>query len=287
MKTSGKTKQQLITAEYPHYFNLLHTVRSIYRNIRSHGFLIRLLMRIELTAQFKKTILGQSWLLINPLINLAIWLLFKYSGVFQPGNTGIAYPAYLLLSLSLWTFFVGFFEYIGNSLTQSARILREVQLPVEVIVAQKVAANWVSFAIPLLLNIVVLLLFGVRFTLSSLLFIPALFPLMLLGVLLGLFFSLIEVVAHDIYLLFRRSLKLLMYLTPVVYSQSIESQLLQTIMHYNPLTSLLVLPRNLLVGIPVGNWSNFALWTGIVVILFIVVLQLFYHSARYTIERIV
>jgi lipopolysaccharide transport system permease protein len=119
-----------------------------------------------------------------------------------------------------------------------------------------------------------------------LLSIPALLPLILLGMSIGIFISLIEVVFNDILLIAGQGMTLLMYLTPVVYSEQVNSTLLRTVIQFNPLTYLIGVPRNLLVGLPVENWG--AYWLSAVgsALVFLAVVWLFFRSVSKIIERI-
>jgi lipopolysaccharide transport system permease protein len=144
----------------------------------------------------------------------------------------------------------------------------------------------VHFAIPLALNLLVLLWMGVGFSMQSMLFIPALIPLILLGMAIGIFISLIEVVFNDILLIASQGMTLLMYLTPVVYSPNVNSSFLQAAFKYNPLTYLLSVPRNLLVGLPVEHWDRYWISSGVAVAIFLAVVWFFFRSVFKIVERI-
>ena len=272
--------------QFAYLFNIIGTWKQIFRNLKRSKELLYQLFYINLTSQFKKTILGSSWLFFDPVISILVWLLLHKAGVFTPGEMNIPYPAYILLSMSIWTFFVGFFNTIGTSVTEAGRMLLEVSFPMEIKIAEKSLINVVNFIIPLLISVVVLIILGVSFTLQSLLFIPALIPLAFLGMSIGIFSSLIEVVFHDLFLLIKRSLRLLMYITPIVYSKNVNSDILQTIMKYNPLNYLISLPRELLTNNEVTNISSYWISCAIALLAFLVVMQIYYHTVNKVIEKI-
>jgi lipopolysaccharide transport system permease protein len=254
--------------------------------LRNNRYLIIRLFQLSLTEQFKRTFLGSLWLVLGPLLGIIIWLILNYTGLYNPGETGIPYPAYLLLSMTLWNFFTGFFRLLSTTVTESGRFLLEVPFQMEAKLAEKTLLALVHLAIPMALNIIVLSLMGISFSLNSLLSIPALLPLILLGMSIGIFISLIEVVFNDILLIAGQGMTLLMYLTPVVYSEQVNSTLLRTVIQFNPLTYLIGVPRNLLVGLPVENWG--AYWLSAVgsALVFLAVVWLFFRSVSKIIERI-
>lgn len=256
------------------------------RSVKSNKQLIKQLLYLSLTEQYKKTILGSLWLFINPLLSIFIWLIMNYSGIYNPGETSIPYVGYILLSMSIWLFFTSFFKHLATSVTESGRMLMEAPFEMEVKIVEKILLNIINFAIPLSINIVILLILGVKFNFGALLFLPALIPLMLIGISIGVFFSLIEVVFNDIYLIVNQGMNVLMFLTPVVYTDKVDSDLLQTVIKYNPLSYLISVPRNLLVGNPVEDLTGYWIASLVAVILFIGVIHFFFNSVYKIVERI-
>lgn len=257
-------------------FNTIHRTRH----------LIWQLFIISLTNQYKKTLLGSVWIVLGPILSVTIWLILNYTGIYKPGETNVPYVGYLLLSMSIWIFFTNFFKLIATSVTESGSMLMEMPFDMEAKIVEKVLLSIVSFIIPLTLNIIVLLILGVSFSWSSILFIPTIIPLILLGITIGVFVSMIEVVFNDILLIASQGLTLLMYLTPVVYTDKVESEFLQTAISVNPLTYLLGVPRNLLVGEPVIHWNEYFLSTALTLVLFVVVIHFFFGSVYKIVERI-
>lgn len=256
------------------------------RSVKSNKQLIKQLLYLSLTEQYKKTILGSLWLFINPLLSIFIWLIMNYSGIYNPGETSIPYVGYILLSMSIWLFFTSFFKHLATSVTESGRMLMEAPFEMEVKIVEKILLNIINFAIPLSINILILLILGVKFNFGALLFLPALIPLMLIGISIGVFFSLIEVVFNDIYLIVNQGMNVLMFLTPVVYTDKVDSDLLQTVIKYNPLSYLINVPRNLLVGNTVEDLTGYWIASLVAVILFIGVIHFFFNSVYKIVERI-
>ncbi len=257
-------------------------IASIIRNKQ----LIKQLLFLSLTEQYKKTWLGSLWLVVNPILSIIIWLIMNFSGIYQPGETSIPYVGYILLSMSIWLFFVSFFKHIATAVTESSRMLMEAPFEMEAKLVEKILLNIINFMIPLSINIIVLLAMGVSFGWSSLWFMPALIPLMLLGIAIGVFFSLIEVVFNDIYLIVNQGMGVLMFLTPVVYTTKVDSEFLQSIIQVNPLTYLISIPRDLLIGDEVLNWTPYWIASGFALFVFILVIHFFFNSVYKIVERI-
>lgn len=266
---------------------IISTWLNIFRNIRNNTELVKQLLILSLTQQYKKAILGSAWLILSPLFTIAVWIILNSSGIYKPGETAIPYAAFVLLSVTIWNFFISFFRTIGKSVSESGKMLMECAFPIEVAVFERILLSIINFTIPLVLNFIVLIIFDVSFGISSFLFIPSIIPLMLLGISIGMFISLFEVVFNDIFLVLMQGINILMYLSPVVYSPKVESAFLQTIIKYNPLTYLISVPRDYLIGsTPEVSMTGFWYATIATVVIFIFVVEFYLSSVNKIIEKI-
>lgn len=213
---------------------------------REYRFLLYKLTVTSLTIQFKKSFLGATWLFIQPIITVFAWVLLHSAGLFNPGTTGVPYPAYVLLSTTIWSLFVGLYQHTSHILVGNAQVLLQHQFPREVYILEKMAVAFFNFAIPFMFSLIVLLLYGISFSWTAILFPLALIPLVLFGTAIGILFALLKAVTSDLNNFFDKAIVLVMYITPVVYANDPGSTLLQTIIRWNPLTYLLSFPRDLL-----------------------------------------
>jgi lipopolysaccharide transport system permease protein len=266
--------------------NIIQTWKTVIFNIIHHWDLVKELVRVDLLGQFKKSFIGASWLIIFPLLNVVIWLLLNMAGVFNPGDTGIPYPAYVLLSTSIWTFFFGFYDTISRSLTQGGQVFIQTKFPHEVIFVQKIIVHLINFSIPFILILIVLMLFGIQFYWTSLLFPLVILPIIFLGASIGLVFSLFDIVAMDINSLFNKVMSMLIYITPIVYSDKVDSSVLQSIINYNPLTYILGSARDILIKGSLYQPEKYFLCAGISLVIFIICVRLFYVAEAKVMERI-
>jgi homopolymeric O-antigen transport system permease protein len=259
---------------------------TVFRNVKQYRFLLKEMVKATLTSQYKRSLLGISWLFITPVLTILAWLLLHSSGIFNPGDTGIPYPAYVLLSTAIWTFFVSFYKLISDALILNGKLFIQLRFPHELLIWEKMIIAVINFTIPLLVSIIVLLFFDVSFSWHIVLFPFALIPLMLFGAAVGIFFSLLKVVAIDLNNFFDHVIILLMYATPVVYSERIDSKLLQSIMEWNPLTYLISFPRELLISGHFYAPVKFLYVSLGVTVLFLFMLRYFLKAESKVIERL-
>ena len=229
--------------------SMIKTFRQTILNLHRYRFLSWQLVRSNLVGGYKRSFIGLGWMLILPIITVFTWILLNGAGVVDPGDTSIAYPAYVLLSTSIWGFFMELYRTSSKVLTERGRMVVMNSFPYEVLLMEKVIVHLINFSIPLALNIIVLLIFGVKFQWYSLLLFPiSLLPLFLLGLGIGMVISVLRVIAVDICTLVDEGMKVLMFLTPVVYAPKIETGWLAFFNKYNPLAYLISFSRELLIN---------------------------------------
>jgi lipopolysaccharide transport system permease protein len=216
------------------------------RNLRKYAYLLQQLVIVDITNAYKRSFIGLSWLVITPIASVLIWVLLNGAGIMEPGKTDIPYPAYVLLSTSIWSFFQGAYQVTSNVISNSGRFMVTAKFPHEVLVVEQVMVHAINFIIPFFVNILVLLGYGISFSWVALLFPLTLLPLLLLGTGLGLLVALLRVVAVDFSKLADQCVTFLMFLTPIIYAPKINLTLLASIVKYNPLTYLIGFSRNLL-----------------------------------------
>lgn len=209
------------------------------------------------------------------------------AGIIEPGNTAIPYPAYVLLSTSIWGFFVGIYQSTSNVLRNRGNMITMACFPHEVLVLEKIWVHLIRFSIPFAINLVVLLLFGVDFTWVAILFPLTLIPLLVLGVGIGLIISLFRIVAVDIAQLFDRGIGFLMFLTPIIYTDEVKIKWLSKIINYNPLTYLVGFSRDVLTQGTFFEPATYGICILLTFIFFLFALRIFLNGEPRTIERLI
>jgi len=227
------------------------------KNIKDSKELIWQLFRRDFIMAYKKSFLGMTWIFISPAIGIISWVFMNATGILQPGDVGIPYPAYVLLSTSVWGLFQGFFTSASMTLSAGAGFIMQVKYPHEALLVKQTAEHLANFLLGFLLNIIVLIAFGVIPSWKIIFFPVVILPLFFLGAGIGLLVSVISVVALDVTKGVSFMFTILMYITPVIYSSKVSNPLLQKVMYYNPLTYLVGNVRDLIIY---GRFENITLF---------------------------
>lgn len=203
----------------------------------------RLLVR-DIRAQYRQSFLGLFWA-FTPAILTALTLTFaRNAGVVNIGDTPIAYPAYVMFSMSLWQTFSEAVTLPVSGVVNAKPMIAKISFPRESIILAKIGEVLFNFSIKLLLIIGLFIVFRVSVPWSVLLAPVAILHLVLFGISLSLFFAPIGALYGDV----SRALPVIMapwlLLTPVLYPPP-ESGLFSVIVNLNPVTPLLVTVREL------------------------------------------
>ncbi len=282
-QTNFMSKKKIeITPETSKKVNGIKSIRAIKENYD----LIKQLTKIDLLSQYKKSFTGFAWMVINPLFTIVIWLFLHKAGLFNPGDTTIPYTAFLLISVTLWNFTLGYCLSISTLITTSAKLIIHNNFPHEVVIIQKTLVHTITYLITILIVLLSLAFFKVYPTFQILLMPLTIIPAILFWLGTGLLLAVIEVVAIDIYNVLIKATALVIYITPVIYSSNIESSLIRNVIEYNPLAYIFITTRELAIG---GNPSfdtNFWISSLLCSVFFLIAYRIYKINEQKLIERI-
>lgn len=259
----------------------------LFTNIISSRELIWQLFRRDFFMSYKKSFLGFSWMIITPVMGIISWVLMNATGILTPGNVGMPYPAYVLLSSSIYGLFMNFYSGASGTLSAGSGFIFQVNFSHDALLAKQILLQMANFLITLLITILVLLFFGVYPSWMILLFPILIIPMMLLGAAIGLVTSVVSVVASDIQKGIGFIMGLLMYITPVIYSPDVKNPILHDIIKWNPLTYLIGAVRDSMIYGRIDHFDRFLISAGFSLILFLLAWRLFYVTEERVIERMI
>jgi ABC-2 type transport system permease protein len=234
----------------------------------SRELFVNLTLR-ELRGKYKRSLLGWTWSLLNPLATMVIFtLVFAYFLKVKPppGNpSGIDFFAFFLLAgLLPWNYLSMGMSGSMGALIGNSNLIKKVYFPREVLVASSVASWLVSFLIELGV-LAVALLAGRHMVL------PWLIPLLVLVAIqtvfvvgLGLLLSVLNVYFRDVQHLIGIVLQIWFYCTPIVYPiETVRSALsghafLFTLYTLNPMVRFVAAYRACLYDMRLPGWHDVA-----------------------------
>lgn len=246
-----------------------------------------LLVRRNITTQYKQTILGPLWYILQPLITMVMYIVV-FGGIANISTDGLPQPLFYLGGICLWQYFSDCLTKTSATFTDNAGIFGKVYFPRLIVPLSTVISNLLRFAIQFALFLVVYAIYqlwvipgGIQTNLYALL-LPLL-VLMLAGLALGfgILFSSLTTKYRDLQLLLTYFVSLWMYATPIIYPLSaITNPKLHFIMSLNPLTGIVEAFKYGFLGAGEFSWGLLAYSFAFMVVLLAVGVVIFNRVQR-------
>lgn len=205
--------------------------------------LFRNLTLRELRGKYKRSALGWSWSLVNPLATMGIFaIVFHFVLRIEPDvgdPSGLkSFPFFLLAALLPWNFLLsGVMNGMGAPIANGG-LIKKVYFPREILTASVVASWAVQFAIELAVLTVALLLVGnVAFQYIPVVLVVVLIQMLFIyGIALGL--GAMNVYFRDVQHFLGLFMQLWFYATPVVYPHHYVPRYAHVVGHRIPFARL-------------------------------------------------
>lgn len=208
-------------------------------------------IRDDFRARFVRSKLGALWMIVNPLINAAIFalVLAEVMSAKLPGMTNdkFGYALYLMAGMLAWSLFS---EVVSRSVTifvENANLLKKLVFPRICLPLTVIGSALIN---NLLLFAAILVIFGVLGHVPGItvLWVPVLMIVPLaLGAGMGMILGVFHVFVRDVGQLVPVILQLGFWLTPIVYLPSILPGHLARILRRNPITAIVESYQNVMV----------------------------------------
>lgn len=229
--------------------------------------LLRTLVRRDLEARYKGSVLGNLWPLLNQLSQLFIYtyvfsivLKVKLSLKGLPADSSIAFGLWLFAGLLPWIAFTGGLTQAANSIVGQPNLVKKVVFPLGLLPLVPILSSFIESSLGLAALIVLV-------AVSSQTLYPtlALLPLvwltqLLLTAGLGYLVAGLTVFLRDIPQTLTVILNLWFYLTPIVYPTSVIPEAWRNwVFWLNPVAAISEVYRDLVLVGQVNHWGEWGI----------------------------
>jgi len=204
--------------------------------------LLFLLVKRDITASYKQTILGPIWFFVQPLLT-AITFMFVFGTLAGLSTNGVPMMLFYLSGITIWNYFSDCLNKTATVFRDNAGIFGKVYFPRLIMPLSIVLSNLVRFLIQFLLFLVVWIFYWVtteslqpNWFLLTLPFLVMLMAMMALGS--GLAISALTTKYRDLVFLLGFAVQLLMYATPVIYALNTLPPKWAWVIRANPLSAV-------------------------------------------------
>ncbi|XVX19333.1 ABC transporter permease [Actinomycetota bacterium] len=213
------------------------------RAIYERRGILKILVRRDLRVRYARSVLGYLWTILDPLAMALIYFMI-FAVMFPRTDPGHKpYFLFLIVGLLVWQWFSGAVTETGRALLVEQKLVRSTSLPRELWVIRVVIAKGIEF----LLSLPILAAFTAWYAFTGeaqlnwrLVFFPvAILQQFLLLVGIGLLLAPITVLMDDMTRVVRIILRMMFYMTPVIFVFTKAPPWLQSVFKLNPVTGLL------------------------------------------------
>lgn len=207
------------------------------RDVWDYRELLYFLVWRDVKVRYKQTVLGVTWVALQPLATTIVFTLI-FGNLAKMPSDNLPYAVFALAGLLPWNYFSGAVGRGSQSLVGSANLISKVYFPRLIIPVSGVLGGLVDFAIVFVMLVVLLFFYGYYPALSWLL-LPF-FLLLAIATALGvsLWLSALNVQYRDVGYLIPFFLQLWFFATPVVYPSSLIPAPWNVLYALNPMTGV-------------------------------------------------
>lgn len=199
----------------------------------------------DVKVKYKQTALGIVWVVLQPILTVAIFSLFFGRALNVP-SAGLPYPVFVFSGLLLWNVFSSGVNTAGNSMLTHAPIIKKIYFPRIIIPISSILVSVIDFLIAFIVFVMMLIYYHVSVDITALsVFWPLAIILTLAGsVGISCWLAALTVKYRDFRFVVPFVLQIALFVSPVIYPTSIlKDNLLNYVFALNPMYSAITFFR--------------------------------------------
>lgn len=251
-----------------------------FKEIWRYRDLISLFVKRNIVVQYKQTILGPLWYIIQPVLTV-IMNMVVFGGIAKMSTDGVPQALFYMAGNVCWFYFSDCLNQTSSTFTANQGMFGKVYFPRLVVPISTVLSNLLRFGIQFALFVAIYLYFlftGADIMPSAIVNFPVSFPVIVsvivnvivfvivflmmvlmlagLGLGFGILISSLTTKYRDLTILFTFIVQLWMYATPIVYPISmVTNETLKSIILLNPMTSIIEAFKFITLGQGYFSWG--------------------------------
>lgn len=198
------------------------------------------IIKYERLAKNRESKLGALWDILSPIIQIGTyWFVFGLGirGGKPVGDT--PYIMWMLGGLIPWFFLSACIKKGTNSILSKVSVLEKMNFPTSILITTSVLNEMISHLIMIGITYVIFFIQGYKPNISNINLVYYLFCATAFSISFGLVFSVLTMLARDIKNIVTSSMRMLFYITPVLWTTDKLPVFIQGIMKLNPLSYII------------------------------------------------
>ncbi|MCL2436420.1 MAG: ABC transporter permease [Clostridiales bacterium] len=229
-------------------------IQDQFATFNRYKHLLRLMVKRDFVARYRKSVLGVLWSLLHPLMMMLV-LTAVFSFLFDRQIEN--FPVYLLSGLIIYEFINESTTTSMTSIINNEGVIKKVYVPKYIFPLSRVISSLVQLGFSFLALIAVMVITGASFKITMLLLpVPILYTFIFaFGV--AMLLAAMAVFFRDVMYLYSVLMRMLFFLTPIMYPMDMLPEWLRPFMGLNPIFQFIDYFRDLvLYGMIPGLWDN-------------------------------
>lgn len=199
----------------------------------------------DLKIRYKQTLLGITWVIMQPLISMIIFTIF-FGNLAKIPSGNLPYSLFVMTGLIFWNFFSGSLARSSNSMLEHENIITKVYFPKIILPFSSIVTFFVDFVINLCMLFIVAAVLGYFPNFWTIIILPIVIILTAItSAGLGLILCSLNVKYRDVRNILPFFIQINLFLTPIIYPLSIVSDRNKIIMAINPMTTVVETARQI------------------------------------------
>jgi lipopolysaccharide transport system permease protein len=245
--------------------------------------LLRSLVARDMKLLYKRSALGIAWTLINPLLQLAVFV-FVFQIVLPVSIPN--YASFVFTGLLVWTWFQNSLFQATGAIIANRPLIRQPGFPIAILPVVITTTGLIHFVLGLPVLIVFLLIDGVQLQ-PVILFLPVLQALQFaLTVSIAYLLAALNVTFRDTQHTLGVVLQLFFYLTPIFYDIKNVPAAYQHLYNLNPMVHIVNAYRDVLIEGTLPNWQPLLIIAIVMAVCLPIGLQFFRRQSDRFVEEL-
>jgi lipopolysaccharide transport system permease protein len=192
----------------------------------------------EVQLRYRQTLLGVTWVILQPLLTTAIFTVV-FGGLMKTPSDNVNYILFAFVGLLPWGVFSQSLQRAGISLTREINLITKIFFPRIIIPISSATSTLVDFLVSLVLMVILLLVYKIPVSINILTIPVLLFFTMLLSIGVGIVFAALNVYYRDFTYVLPFVVQVWMYASPLAYSSKLIPQSWSWVYDLNPLVGII------------------------------------------------
>ena len=262
-----------------------------WRDIAEYRDLLWFLVRRDFTTQYKQSILGPLWFVLQPLATTLVFTVV-FGNIAKVGTDGVPPFLFYMSGMVFWTYFQGCLNDISNTFVGNAGIFGKVYFPRLIVPLSLAIKSLEQFLLNLLMFLGFFFYFHARPDSalqpnSTLALVPVLLlQCTLAGMGAGLWLAALTAKYRDLRYALAFLSQLWMFATPIVYSTTNVPAKWMWVVYANPMSCVVVFARRAFLGTGAADPALLGSGLAVGALLFVTGLLMFNKVQRTFIDTV-